>query len=102
MNSALKEYESSKKSAEKFIVLIDKYQNFDELTRAMINEFVEKILVHERAEKGRQNTTQEVEVFFNFVGKYVPPHFREQKPLTPEELEEIEKKKALRKRFRNN
>ena len=46
-------YEQSRKSAEEFIALIDKYENFDTLTNTMLNEFVEKILVHERARKGR-------------------------------------------------
>ena len=40
--------------------LIDKYENFDTLTNTMLNEFIEKILVHERARKGSQDTTQEV------------------------------------------
>ena len=50
----------------------------------MLNEFVEKILVHERARKGSQDTTQEVEIYFNFVGRYIPPALQPV-PLTPEE-----------------
>ena len=69
-------YEQSKKSAERFIALIDKYENFDTLTNTMLNEFVEKIVVHERDRKGSVDTTQEVEIYFHFVGRYVPPHFR--------------------------
>jgi hypothetical protein len=66
-------------------------ENFDTLTTPMLNEFVEKILAHERDRKGSIETTQEVEIFFNFVGKYVPPHFWEVN-LTPEEREEIRKR----------
>ncbi len=33
---------------------------FDTLTNTMLNEFIEKILVHERARKGSQDTTQEI------------------------------------------
>ena len=84
-------YEQSRKSAEKFISLVDKYENFDNLTTTMLNEFVEKILVHERDRKGSAETTQEVEIYFNFVGKYIPPHFGEVN-LTPEELEALRKK----------
>ena len=47
--------------------MIDKYENFDKLTIAMLNEFIEKILVHERDRKGSIQTTQEVEIYFNFV-----------------------------------
>ena len=31
----------------------------------MLNEFIEKILVHERDRKGSIQTTQEVEIYFN-------------------------------------
>ena len=72
LEKAVTGYEQSRKSAEKFIALIDKYENFDMLTNTMLNEFVEKILVHERARKGSQDTTQEVEIYFNFVGRYIP------------------------------
>ena len=71
LEKAVTGYEQSRKSAEKFIALIDKYENFDTLTNTMLNEFVEKILVHERARKGSQDTTQEVEIYFNFVGRYM-------------------------------
>ena len=84
-------YEQSRKSAEKFIALIDKYEDFDTVTNTMLNEFVEKILVHERDRKGSQDTTQEVEIYFNFVGWHIPPHFREVS-LTPEKQEELRKK----------
>ena len=86
LNKAIKGYDQGKKSAEKFIALIDKYQGFDTLTTTMLNEFVEKIRVHERDQKGSRTATQDVEIYFNFVGRYVPPHFGEV-TLTPEEQE---------------
>ena len=94
-------YEQSRKSAEKFIALIDKYENFDTLTNTMLNEFVEKILVHERARKGSQDTTQEVEIYFNFVGRYIPPALQPV-PLTPEEQEELRKKEERKDRLHQN
>ena len=60
------------KDADRFIALNDKYENFDKLTIAMLNVFIEKILVHERDRKGSIQTTQEVEIYFNFVGRFVP------------------------------
>ena len=87
MEAELSGYEEGRRSAEKFIALVDKYQNFDELTTYMLNEFVEKIVVHERDRKGSIETTQEVEIYFNFIGKYLPPHFGEVE-MTPEEIDE--------------
>ena len=101
LKKAVTGYEQSRKSAEKFIALIDKYENFDTLTNTMLNEFVEKILVHERARKGSQDTTQEVEIYFNFVGRYIPPALQPV-PLTPEEQEELRKKEERKDRLHQN
>ena len=101
LEKAVTGYEQSRKSAEKFIALIDKYENFDTLTNIMLNEFVEKILVHERARKGSQDTTQEVEIYFNFVGRYIPPALQPV-PLTPEEQEELRKKEERKGRLHQN
>ena len=101
LERAVTGYEQSQKSAEKFIALIDKYENFDTLTNTMLNEFIEKILVHERARKGSQDTTQEIEIYFNFLGRYIPPSLQPV-PLTPEEQEELQKKEERKDRLHQN
>ena len=101
LEKAVTGYEQSQKSAEKFIALIDKYENFDTLTNTMLNEFVEKILVHERARKGSQDTTQEIEIYFNFLGRYIPPSLQPV-PLTPEEQEELRKREERKDRLHQN
>ena len=69
--------------------------------RGIFNEFVEKILVHERARKGSQDTTQEIEIYFNFLGRYIPPSLQPV-PLTPEEQEELRKKEERKDRLHQN
>ena len=101
LEKAVTGYEQSQKSAEKFIALIDKYENFDTLTNTMLNEFVEKILVHERARKGSQDTTQEIEIYFNFLGRYIPPSLQPVS-LTPEEQEELRKREERKDRLHQN
>ena len=101
LEKAIKSYEKHEKDADRFIALIDKYEHFDNLTIAMLNEFIEKILVHERDRKGSIQTTQEVEIYFNFVGRFVPPAFGEVE-LTPEELEEIRKREERKDRLHQN
>lgn len=101
LETEVSSYEKSQRSSQRFIALVDKYESFDTLTTAMLNEFVEKILVHERDRKGSQDTTQEIEIYFNFVGRYVPPHFGEG-ALTPEEQEALRKKEARKDRLHRN
>ena len=101
LENFLANHEKNKKSAERFISLIEKYENFDNLTIAMLNEFIDKILVHERDRKGSIQTTQEIEIYFNFVGKFVPPHFMEVE-LTPEQQEELRKREERKDRLHQN
>ena len=80
-------------NAEKFIALVKRYTDFSELTPAMINEFIEKILVHQAEGKGASRT-QEIEIFFNFVGKVEIPH--EEVELTEEEIAAIAEQERRR------
>jgi len=52
---AISRYEKETDRVRKFISLISRYENFDELTTTMINEFVEKIIVHERDRERKSN-----------------------------------------------
>ena len=93
---SVQEYNKNAHNAERFITLIDKYANFEELTNQMLLELIDKILVHERDVKGSINCSQEIEIYFNFIGRYLPPDFV--KEPTAEELEamEIERKKKAK------
>ena len=86
-------------NAEKFLALVRKYTDFSELTPAVINEFVEKILVHQAQGKGASRT-QEIEIFFNFIGKEDIPH--KEVELTEEEkaaLAEQERRRAKKAEY---
>ncbi len=50
------------------MALVDRYTSFDELTTPTLNEFVEKVVVHERESIGRYTRKQRVDVYFNFIG----------------------------------
>lgn len=101
-NQQLQEqYEQDEDSAKYFLQLLDKYQNFDILSTVMLNELVEKIVVHERERKGSQNAIQDVDIHFNFVGNYQPPQPESQIP-TPEELEVLRKKEERRQKLHQN
>ena len=52
----------------------------------MLNEFIDRILVHESDRKSSTQTTQEIELYFNFVGRFIPPVFGKAE-LPPAELD---------------
>ena len=81
--------------AQRFVSLVRRYTNFDELTAPMLNEFIEKVVVHE-ADKSTGDRRQKVDVYFNFIGCFVPP--KPEVILTA--VEEAKAQKALAARNR--
>lgn len=93
----LDDYEADTVRVDQFMALARKYTDFSELTTPMINEFVDKIVVHE-ADKSSGERTQEVEIYLKFIGKFDVPL---PEP-TPEELaeqEQLRKKRAKKAEY---
>jgi hypothetical protein len=88
LQAGLEQFKEDGERAGKFIDIVRRYTSFDELTGTMLNEYVEKIIVHE-AEGKRQGygRTQKVEIFLNFIGKFDVPdqEKNESKPFDPVE-----------------
>ena len=80
-----------------FIDLAKRYTDFSELTTPMLNEFIEKVVVHE-ADKSTGDRRQKVDIYFNFIGCFVPP--KPEVILTAEEEAKAQKALAARNRER--
>ena len=57
---------------EKFIELVKRYTDFSELTTPMVNEFIEKIIVHEGEGRGNSRR-QRIDIYLNFIGAFEVP-----------------------------
>lgn len=84
--------DKERKNGKMFVDLMARYNNFDEITPFMVNEFVDKIMVHERDRKGSIQTTQKIDIYFNFIGNYSMP----EPELTEEEKAEMAEIEAIK------
>lgn len=98
LQAELDAFRADSEKSGRFIELVRRYTEFDTLTTAMLNEFVEKILVHE-ADKSSGERVQDVGIHFNFIGNFVLVK-EEPAPPTPEELAEQEKLRQKRAKQR--
>lgn len=85
-------FEEDTVRVEQFMELARKYTDFSELTTMMINEFIDKIIVH-APEKVKGDRVQEVEIYLKFIG-----HFELPAPELTEE--EIQRQEAAKERIR--
>ena len=82
-------FEEDTARVEQFMELAKKYTDFSELTTPMINEFIEKIIVH-APEKLDGDRIQEIEIYLKFIGHFELP--------APElTAEEIKRQKQLKR-----
>ena len=100
LHAELTAFEQDNLKADNFLALVRRYTEFDELTTEMLNNFVDKIYVHE-ADKSSGERRQEVEVHLNYIGKFTIPG-DEPKPLTPDEVTAEEERLAKKRRKNEN
>ena len=74
-------YQENADNVDKFIELVHRYTDFTELTTPMINEFVDKIVVHE-ADKSTGDRIQQIDIYLKYVGRLDVP----MPELTPEQI----------------
>lgn len=95
LQTSVDAYSGGTERARKFTALVKRYTGFDELTTAMLNEFVEKIVIHERDRKGCIDTTQQVDIYLSFIGQFQAPQ-PEIDPAVQAALDEERRKKLER------
>jgi hypothetical protein len=68
LQTAIDAYADDSVRADKFLELAKQYTEFTEFSAALLNNFVERVIVHE-ADKSSGRRVQEVEICFNFIGR---------------------------------
>lgn len=75
---AITELETSYKAdASRFISLIRKYKDFTEMTDDMVNELIDKVVVHAATGGKGLARQQQVDVYFSFIGNFTIPQTEE-------------------------
>ena len=65
-------YNSETVKADKFIELVNRHTEFTTFSTVLLNEFIEKVIIHE-AVKINGRRTQQVDIYLNYIGKFELP-----------------------------
>ena len=73
--------------ADKFIELVNRHTEFTTFSATLLNEFIEKVIIHE-AVKVNGRRTQQVDIYLNYIGKFeLPPsEYADVKEEPPKEI----------------
>ena len=87
----LSQFEDDTDRTEEFLSLVHKYTDIQELLPAIVNEFVNKVMVH-KIEEIDGERVQEIEIFLDYIGRVELPA----QELSEEEMAAEEKKRKRR------
>lgn len=97
LQTGLDRYGADSVRADRFLELVKRYTDFSELTTPMLNEFIEKVVVHE-ADKSTGDRVQKVDIYLNFIGAFTVPKM--EAALTAEQEAREQRKLQTRNRER--
>lgn len=97
LQTGLDRYGADSVRADRFLELVKRYTDFSELTAPMLNEFIEKVVVHE-ADKSTGERVQKVDIYLNFIGAFTVPKM--EAALTAEQEAREQRKLQARNRER--
>lgn len=80
----------------KFLEVIEKYKAPTELTRAMVCDLIDKIVIHEAVGK-KPNREQKIDIYYNFIGKFELAYTAEEIAKAKAEAQQQAEKKQAQK-----
>ncbi len=104
LDNLVQQDEIKQVDASRFVALVKKYRDCEELTDTMLYAFIDRIEVHEATGGRTIYRQQNIDIHFNFIGNYYPPveTVSEEERIAAIEAEQLRKKqeKASRDRIR--
>jgi hypothetical protein len=105
LTAEMETFECNRQNMDRFTNLVRKYTQITELTAQIINEFIERIEVHEgvwsdatKAQPRRGTRSQQIDVYLKYIGQFDIPETRTQEEI---EAQRIAEEKLIRRRERN-
>ena len=93
LQTAIDSYNTDSVRADKFMELVNRHTEFTTFSTVLLNEFIEKVIVHE-AQKIDGKRTMQVDIYLNFIGKFEVPYGA----IEEEEIEMPERKSTKKLR----
>lgn len=100
LESLVQQDEIKQVDTSRFIALVKKYRDCEELTDTMLYAFIDRIEVHEATGGRTVYRQQNIDIHFNFIGNYYPPveTISEEERIAAIEAEQLRKKQEKGKR----
>ena len=66
------ELKKQKDASDRFVNIVKKYTYINELDANILNELIDRIVVHHKEKDKDGNTYQQIEIYYRFIGRLKP------------------------------
>jgi len=105
LQAELDTFDADHAKADNFIALVQRYTRFEELTTPMLNELVDKVVIHESVwseqtatERRKGTRSQRIDVYLKYIGNFTAPDMRSAEEIEAEMLAEEKRARKLQQK----
>lgn len=72
LQERIEELKAQATNVEKFLAIVRKYTDLQELNAEILRTFIAKIVIHERTQKWSTSAEQQIDIYFRYIGNVSP------------------------------
>lgn len=99
---SIHEIQQESENGQQFVRLVQKYRDLTEIDQTALNEFIDKVVVHEATGGRTADRSQQIDIYFNFIGQFMVEDTEEELLMQEKEAQRLADLKERERKDRRN
>lgn len=99
---SIHEIQQESENGQQFVRLVQKYRDLTEIDQTALNEFIDKVVVHEATGGRTADRSQQIDIYFNFIGQFMVEDTEEELLMQEQEAQWLADLKERERKDRRN
>lgn len=99
---SIHEIQQESENGQQFVRLVQKYRDLTEIDQTALNEFIDKVVVHEATGGRTADRSQQIDIYFNFIGQFMVEDTEEELLMQEQEAQRLADLKEREQKDRRN
>ncbi len=99
---SIHEIQQESENGQQFVRLVQKYRDLTEIDQTALNEFIDKVVVHEATGGRTADRSQQIDIYFNFIGQFMVADTEEELLMQEQEAQRLADLKERERKDRRN
>ena len=102
IEASIHEIQQESENGQQFVRLVQKYRDLTEIDQTALNEFIDKVVVHEATGGRTADRSQQIDIYFNFIGQFMVEDTEEELLMQEQEAQRLADLKERERKDRRN